>query len=113
MNFKFYVERSGARGCDRLAIVQTDRDRHAFVQPFILKSFEPSQAVPEGEAYCLADQCWEGDVRDFLQAAADAAWDAGIRPSQVKDMTSEVAAVRFHLEDMRKLVFSPMVETAK
>lgn len=45
----------------------------------------------------------DSDVRAFLQAMSDAAWDIGIKPKQIEDHTSELAAVRYHLEDMRTL----------
>lgn len=105
MGFKFFVEHSRATGCAKLAIVQdggSGRSR-AFVQTLELKSFEDHVAIPQNEAYALVDDCYDGVVMDFLQAAADAAWEQGIRPSQSKDMTNEVAAVRYHLEDMRKI----------
>lgn len=44
-----------------------------------------------------------GDPRDFLQAALDAAWELGLRPKGFADVANEIAAVRYHLEDMRKL----------
>jgi len=44
-----------------------------------------------------------GDVDGFLQAALDAAWDAGMRPTGFADHTHELKAVRYHLEDMRVL----------
>lgn len=43
------------------------------------------------------------DVRSFLQAMSDAAWEIGIKPKQVEGHTDELKAVRYHLEDMRKL----------
>lgn len=114
MGFKFYVEQSRATGAVKLAI------RHdaghgavsAFVQRFVLKSFDRYTAVPDDETFALVDQFGDGDVQDFLQAAADAAWEIGIRPAGAKDMTSEVAAVRYHLEDMRRLAL-PVQGAAK
>lgn len=46
-----------------------------------------------------------GDVTGFLQAALDAAWERGMRPTGFKDFSNELSAVRYHLEDMRKLAF--------
>jgi len=43
------------------------------------------------------------DDGSFLQAMLDAAWEAGFRPKDFKDHTNEFTAVRYHLEDMRKL----------
>ncbi len=44
-----------------------------------------------------------GQVEGFLQAAMDAAWGLGLRPTGFKDHTNELTAVRYHLEDMRLL----------
>lgn len=44
-----------------------------------------------------------GDVNGFLQAALDAAWELGMRPTAYADHTNELKAVRYHLEDMRTL----------
>lgn len=44
-----------------------------------------------------------GDVTGFLQAAMDCAWEKGLRPKAFKDTQNELIAVRYHLEDMRKM----------
>jgi hypothetical protein len=50
----------------------------------------------------------EGDqAKAFMQAICDAAFEAGIYPTKLHDRAEELKAVRFHLEDMRKLVFKP------
>jgi hypothetical protein len=41
----------------------------------------------------------------FLQTILDTAWEHGFRPSGFKDIENETKAIRYHLEDMRKLVF--------
>jgi hypothetical protein len=33
----------------------------------------------------------------------DAAWEIGLRPAGYADVANEIAAVRYHLEDMRVL----------
>lgn len=43
------------------------------------------------------------DVQAFMQAALDEAWRMGLRPAAFSDTTQELSAVRYHLEDMRKL----------
>lgn len=43
------------------------------------------------------------DVNGFLQAALDTAWEMGLRPNGYTDNSSELSAVRYHLEDMRTL----------
>jgi len=60
--------------------------------------------LPRRQVTRLDQQAVPGDqVESFLQAALDCAWDLGLRPKGAKDMTNELAAVRYHLEDMRKL----------
>lgn len=48
-----------------------------------------------------------GDVTGFLQAALDAAWSLGMRPAGFADHTNELAAIRAHLDDMRRLAKIP------
>ncbi len=43
------------------------------------------------------------NAEDFLQSVLDAAWEVGLRPKGHADHTNELTAVRYHLEDMRKL----------
>ena len=40
------------------------------------------------------------------QALMDELWECGIRPSEGSGSAGALAAVKYHLEDMRKLVFS-------
>jgi len=110
MKYEFFVERSRAGGSVRLAICVKDEgggpSQRGFVQPFTIKTFPPGEIPPEDEVFVMSRELWNGgdhDVRAFLQAAADAAWDEGIRPSQAKDLAGEISAVRYHLEDMRTL----------
>lgn len=43
---------------------------------------------------------------DLVQSLFNALWNIGIRPSEPqRDHGGELAALRFHLEDMRRLVF--------
>jgi hypothetical protein len=39
------------------------------------------------------------------QVLIDALWDCGLRPSEGSGSAGALAAVKYHLEDMRKLVF--------
>lgn len=48
-----------------------------------------------------------GSVTGFLQAALDAAWEMGLRPKGHADHTNELTAVRYHLEDMRRIAKVP------
>ncbi len=65
-------------------------------QSILGKDMEPLITVTRAEQQ---DNC------DFLRAVFDACWQAGMRPEKFEDNSSEIASIRYHLEDMRKLVF--------
>ena len=60
-------------------------------------------ALSDPDEYFLSDELPGVDVKAFLQAAADAAWEIGIKPQQLENNANELKATRFHLEDMRQL----------
>lgn len=43
---------------------------------------------------------------DAAQRLMDELWQAGVKPSQSIGSTGQVEAIKYHLEDMRKLVFN-------
>lgn len=45
------------------------------------------------------------DTTQVLQAILDACWEYGMRPTGFKNSNDETAAIKYHLEDMRMLVF--------
>lgn len=72
------------------------------VEPFVFtnvreaaRRIAPSLSTGPGET--------AADINGFLQAALDAAWERGLRPAGYADHKNELTAVRYHLEDMRKL----------
>lgn len=74
-----------------------------------LQTVEPNgQADPDKTAF-LSDGFpfpRSADVKGFLQAMTDAAWEIGIRPKQLDHYSGELVAVRYHLEDLRRIVFN-------
>lgn len=40
-----------------------------------------------------------------MQALADKLWECGIRPTEAAGSAGSLSATKYHLEDMRKLVF--------
>lgn len=84
------------------------RERSA-VAPLVLVKVEQGVAhdVPALAETREDVQDGVGDVTGFLQAALDAAWERGLRPTGFKDHTNELTAVRYHLEDMRTLAKLP------
>lgn len=85
----------------------TDHRGHMhMVQPLSLVSVEPGapyDAATLSTDVRLADDDTVGDASGFLQAAMDAGWEMGLRPKGFGDHANEMTAVRYHLEDMRKL----------
>lgn len=85
---------------------------------FIPRAFNYGMAMPATDALLTEgreerqDNC--GDVTNFLQSALQSAWDLGMRPAGYEDARGEIAAVkgqlaavRDHLSDMRKLAKVP------
>lgn len=104
--FKFHHEYSIFEDSLSLAIIRKQYDgTRVFLQPFVWKAYAENTLVPRDEAFAIEGRFGADEVRQFLQAAMDAAWDMGLRPAQAKDRSDELASVRYHLEDMRKLAF--------
>lgn len=74
------------------------------VTSLTVRTLDPSIVTP-GEAWGALQRPGGGGGRNFLQAALDAAWQAGLRPSRGLEEVGELKATRSHLEDMRRLVF--------
>jgi hypothetical protein len=53
------------------------------------------------------------DATEFLQAALDAAWKLGMRPTGHGGETEQVSAIKDHLHDLRAIVFNGRVEPKK
>lgn len=86
-----------------------DQGKSAIVKPFVLTELEQYAFVGQDQA-TLDDSRNPASTLDaandtvgFLQACADAAWEAGIYPRQLADHSSELKATKYHLEDMRQI----------
>lgn len=114
MNYEVYVEYLMAWNGHRMAIRRRDPHTGArmFAQPLVFKEFPPNEVPPDDQLFALRDDRMgaEDGVRQFLQAMVDAADELGIVPTRSKDRTDELKSVRYHLEDMRKLVFEKAVQ---
>jgi hypothetical protein len=87
--------------------VQQLRGALSLVGPLVLEEQPSGGAIPTDKP-TLSETRYEaddglGDVTGFLQAAMDEAWRIGLRPTGFADHTNELVAVRYHLEDMRRL----------
>jgi hypothetical protein len=104
MKYRVHTEYSISTNGQSMAIIQETLGGHrAFLQPLQFKAFAPNIMVPREEAFAITDDFGDENVKPFLQAMMNAAWDLGLRPTQAKDQTGELAALRLHLEDMRTL----------
>ena len=84
-----------------------DGSHEMWLQPQTIKSVQSGHFVSQDDAYLddskTAALSTFADVRSYLQAMSDAAWEIGIKPKGVEGHTDELKAVRYHLEDMRSL----------
>ena len=77
--------------------------QHWVVEPFTITK-QPRLAGPTLSTSVPDEQDGVGhDINGFLQAALELAWEIGLRPQGYADPSNELSAVRYHLEDMRKL----------
>lgn len=98
--YRMYVTRQQTIGGDKFSIVRPpltlqDRDANAFMVP--------EDALLDDSVHYTGLAGSYHDVRGFLQAMSDAAWEIGIKPRGLEGHTDELRAVRYHLEDMRQL----------
>lgn len=103
MTWKVHIERAPWRLASRLHMARENPDGTLdIVGPLTMTRVAPYSFAGTEEGGILGDTD-EGQCEQFLQAIMDAAWAEGIRPTAYADPTNELSAVRYHLEDMRKL----------
>lgn len=81
-----------------LHIVQTKGEK-----TFVAKAVEFEEQEPQ--TYCTTGPAATVD-REEMQGLFNALWHAGFRPQRLEDSAAALDAVKYHLEDMRKLVFA-------
>ena len=87
---------SFGRGVD-IYLVNEDFERTAVGEPFIVNMVEDDGATLRTPTMTLDNKT--------AQLFMDALWECGIRPNNGEGMGAQVAAIKYHLEDMRSLVF--------
>lgn len=91
------------RGRDVLLCMVDYADRIVAVVPPFEIEYKGAEAL---EMVQIAPTISGLSGNEFLQAALEAAWTAGLRPKNWRlETTEQVAAMENHLQDMRKLVF--------
>ena len=73
------------------------------VLPFTFKTYDYGAMV---DTITMPADSQGPTVTEFLQASVDHAAEIGIFPTNKAAPTKELDALRYHLEDMRKLVFT-------
>jgi hypothetical protein len=100
MNFRVY-SRPAMMMMDarEVFVFGTDDKRQTFViEPMVYK------VVPKGSAF-ERPMVHGSHGCEFMQALLNHAWDIGLRPAGFNDAKLETGAIKYHLEDMRRLVF--------
>lgn len=91
------------RGTDVLLAMVDYQDRIVATSTAVAMEYKPADELAQ---FHLAPTFSGPAGTEFLQAALDAAWRAGLRPKNWRlETTEQVAAMRDHLNDMRRLVF--------
>ena len=96
---RYYLTRTSPDGAGRSYL-------HV-VEPLTIRVVEHETPLPEQATFTETREEDLDGFTSFLQAVMDVAWERGVRPAgfDTKDPAGEIGAMRFHLEDMRALVF--------
>jgi hypothetical protein len=102
MSFKVYVEHSIVTEHLNIFIIEKKPDGRKFIAKPVNLTFEtmPDHITVEPSIEIPGEYS-----REFLQSFADAIEKTGIRPTGKPVLENELTATKYHLEDMRTLVF--------
>ncbi len=89
--------REGVFGAEQLSVYVYDTrfGRHAGCEVMEMRD------IPEGERMDETFRLANTEAQELM----DSLWQCGVRPSEGTGSAGQLAAVQYHLEDMRKLVF--------
>jgi len=99
MAWKVYIETEDFNFRARLLVGNKSDDGsiEAIVGPVTIHRFQPHESAKDAHFLDMPSD----EMRQFLQAIVDAAWDFGVRASEYAQHSG---AQQKHLADMRKLV---------
>ena len=105
--WRMYCDRREWTDSGSIYMIAEDPDKHArgVVRPGLAYPLAFREII-EGSDLQNTPPTMKGswrEIHQFLQAAANLAWEQGIKPSGFESHQSELTAVRYHLEDMRLL----------
>jgi len=91
----------------RLLISRQFGGKEFLAAPLVMREHVPGLVYTE-------EPTFQGSMREgraFMQGVLDAAWKMGLRPTGAPDPVNELKAVRYHLEDMRRIAKVPGITT--
>lgn len=98
VNSDFWIQSNGFK----TSIYRADtRTRESEMLVWSWRPIVCGDGIPDD---CLLNQDkYENEA--FLQSMLDLAWSRGLKPAGYRDENPQLEATKYHLEDMRKLVF--------
>ena len=110
--WQFYISEEPWNEERKLFIVRAAGTHRKLVPEITFTRLERGEPVLNPVLTCNREQREDNmdPIHGLLQGALDFAWAQGMRPTDWKppsDATAELAAVRYHLEDMRVLAKIP------
>lgn len=110
MSFRAFVQYNVGIDGYTVAVCEENpyENSRSFLTSIEFTKFSKGELVPRETVELFGGDFGGERAREFLQAMMNAAWEIGIRPSSAQDQRNELAAVRYHLEDMRKIALGSM-----
>lgn len=99
---KCFVDYNPVRNATEVFIVGIGANGQRWVAEPVVLVFSPMEI---GKTIDPTLRFEHHHAKQFLQSLADGLAETGFRPDVTKAMVSELEATRYHLEDMRNLVF--------
>ena len=86
----------------QLLLCEYDGEICAIPDKIVMRDIKPGELIPESALVELD--------RTAAQKLMDSLWNCGLRPAAGKGSEGQLAAVKYHLEDMRRLLFKEEIK---
>ena len=103
---KIYITPNNWQDTFEIYIVEEHNGKRYIAEPMELKFKEHTEGEVTKPSISISRVF--GKETNFLQSLSDALANAGYEPKSVEENKGELKATKFHLEDMRKLVFKEL-----
>jgi len=105
MELKVHIEHDPRFRGTAIYLYGKDKDGEFVIEPmeFVLHHLTMEEISQVNRPTFIFDKRGEGE--QFLQEFAQALVRIGFKPDELKAKDSEITAMKYHLEDMRKLAF--------